>query len=503
MGEKFKKLKRKAWRICWFKSLTAGLALGAFTTGTLRWLSNFKLLPQDILIPYIAGGASAVILWLLFFLLLRPQDARLAKRLDREFELKERLQTMLEFRNASGAMNELQRRDANEALHAVPLGHFKYKRAWIYLSAFLLSASVLATSFVFYPPAEETKPPEKPEIPFEVEDIQLDALKELIESVRTSEMASPYRENVVAILERLLADIPGATTVSKKNELVLTAMEEILEETDASSAAVELIDALWQNEQPGTKSLAKMLNYYVWPRNNPWDKFEKSKNDLHNILLHEDHGNESANADKMFTETRQALTAISAEITTSLIGAKVPQEDPLFLHLTRLSSANETNPDGTRLYGLGTMAEKLESYDAIERELEGTLSILGAEIFHALEGHAANTNTGEGAVTKLASLFGCALPRFERPNLYDASTGDGSGDSTGPSGSIGGGDIIFGSDDIVYDPVSGQYVEYGKIIAEYNRLMLGKLQSGNYSEEERIAIEKYFAILYGGFQKKD
>ena len=33
--------------------------------------------------------------------------------------------------------------------------------------------------------------------------------------------------------------------------------------------------------------------------------------------------------------------------------------------------------------------------------------------------------------------------------------------------------------------------------------MFGKLQNGNYTDEEKLAMEKYFDILYGGFDEGD
>jgi len=49
----------------------------------------------------------------------------------------------------------------------------------------------------------------------------------------------------------------------------------------------------------------------------------------------------------------------------------------------------------------------------------------------------------------------------------------------------------------------GEYVEYGVILDKYYKLMFGKLENGQYTDEEKKAIEKYFDILYGGFDNKN
>ncbi len=502
MSEKFKQLKNRICRIRRFKSLSAGVGIGLGVCGGLRLLSAYEIFPLDNWIPILVGILCGAAVWLLFFLLLRASDMRLAKRLDDQFSLDERLQTMLEYREGEGAMLELQREDANRALDAISPRHIKYTHAWLYLLTLAIGTAALTLSLVLGAP-EAAPPTPKPDEPYSVEELQLAALEELITSVKASEMASPYRENVVAALEALLEEIPNASTVEQKDALVADAIDAIYLETDRSSAAVELMDALWRNEDAAVKALAQHLNYYAWRAGGEWDKFEETRQKLLSSLLHQDHGeNDMADA-AMLADIKDRYVLIVTDITTAMAGVGLPTDAPLFLQLTRLASARENNSDGTRLWGLATMASDLASYADVERELEGTLSLLSPEIFRALELHATNTATGEGAMTKLADLFGVPLPQFKRPNLYSAggsSGGDSMGDGSG--GSIGGGDVVYGSNDVVFDPVTGQYVEYGKIIAEYNRLMLGKLQDGKLSEEDKLAIQKYFDILYGGFQDK-
>ena len=55
---------------------------------------------------------------------------------------------------------------------------------------------------------------------------------------------------------------------------------------------------------------------------------------------------------------------------------------------------------------------------------------------------------------------------------------------------------------MVLDPMTNKYVEYGTILERYYKLMFGKVEDGDYTEQEKEAMEKYFAILYGGFEEK-
>ena len=121
-------------------------------------------------------------------------------------------------------------------------------------------------------------------------------------------------------------------------------------------------------------------------------------------------------------------------------------------------------------------------------------------IFKSLSDHKVNTDTGEYAVTRICNLFGYKAPAFERPRLINSSIdSDGGNDEGGGGGGAIGGGATFGSDDLVYDPNTGEYVEYGEILARYYAIMYGKVDAGAYTEEEKTALEKYFAILQDGF----
>ena len=69
-------------------------------------------------------------------------------------------------------------------------------------------------------------------------------------------------------------------------------------------------------------------------------------------------------------------------------------------------------------------------------------------------------------------------------------------------GGVGDG-AIFGSNDLVLDPVTGQYVEYGTLLDKYYAVVFEKLQNGSYNDEQKKMIENYFALLYGGIKKDE
>ena len=130
------------------------------------------------------------------------------------------------------------------------------------------------------------------------------------------------------------------------------------------------------------------------------------------------------------------------------------------------------------------------------------------ELYAVISAQKVNTNVGEHALKRLEMLFGMPAPAFERP-VFAADSGgnadDDNKDEDGPyQGGVGEG-VVFGSDDLVLDPFTGKYVEYGTLYAKYNAIMNEKLgdEGYGYTEAQKKAIEKYFALLYGGFKNQE
>ncbi len=499
MSENFYKLKRKSFCIRLIKSIVAGASIGLLTAGILLLLTKTERfilpLPTTVLI---ALGATLVIGTILF-LLLHVSDRKLAKRLDKQFSLQEKVQTMLEYKNEQGAMYDLQREDTDRTLAELIKKGVRFQRLWIYLLLLLLGAAALTGALLYTP---EPEPPViEEEVPFALTELQIVALEQLIQSVQDSEMQSPYREQVVEELTVMLDALKVATTIEERDAATDAAISQIYDITDASSQACELIDALWKYDNESVKTLAKTLNYYDWPKADEWDKFNGTLQDFRNTMVHADSTSESPDESKMTQETALWLMNVGTGIKTSVTASAISAEDALSVVLMRLASAEEENADGTRVYGLAKLSTLCPTagYASTQRELDATLTALGSEIFRALEQHAANTSTGEAAMTKIADMFDATLPLFKRPNLRETSaenvTPDGE-DGENIGGGIGSG-AVFGSDDLVLDPYTNTYVQYGTILDQYYNLMFGKLQEGGFTDAEKEALEKYFDILYG------
>lgn len=504
MGEIFERIKARAFTIRLIKASLSAVALGLLSSGVLLLLLSFEVILAGIELVIGVGIACFLLGGVGCFFLLRLSDRAVAARLDKEFGLEERVGTMLQYKEHTEAIHRLQRNDASEALGRVPVKIIGIETLWIYITAAVIAVAVFVSSLIFKP---VEVPPPVDDTPFSLTELQQTAIEEIITYVENSDMTSPYRENVADIVRGLLDELKKVDTVTKMNEAVTMANELILIETDASSFALEVIEDVWNSGTDPMKRLAEVLNYYNWPKADEEDKFESQLKVFRTALIHADSISENPDLEKMCSETALLLTKTSSSILTALMKADIPSDDALYLALVRLASTDENRDDGTHVWGFSTLGEKAETlgYTDTQRELDQTFAMLKGAISEALAGHRDNTSTGEYAVTRICQILDCEIPSFERPVMRETVSGGqeapGGDDSGGVSGGIGSG-TVFGSDDLVLDPDTNTYVEYGTILDKYYAIMFGKLQDGDYTEAEKAAMKKYFAILYGGFDEE-
>jgi hypothetical protein len=136
-------------------------------------------------------------------LILFPTKKRIARRVDRHLALGEKVQTMLAFRKDESPMAQLQRMDTDRILQETPRRRVKGVCTWLFAVIPVLAClSVVGTILV--PAKQPPEPPPVVENNFSITPWQEQALKDLIEKVKTSDMETEPKEGVVKQLESLL-----------------------------------------------------------------------------------------------------------------------------------------------------------------------------------------------------------------------------------------------------------------------------------------------------------
>ena len=495
MSNIFQKIKRRKICSAIIKSTLFGFGFG--TTAFAIPFAILKLTRSDykIFLLILIALAAALVSGAVFLLFSVQSTLRIARAIDRKFALNEKVQTMIEYRKEEATMYQLQRDDAAAELKKVYHKAAKARGVGACIVAALLGFTLTVSAIVVQPPKE----PDPPVItvPFEITDTQIKALKELTKRVRASGMYEPYRENVAVAVELMTDELKVATTTEQRDTSINKALIEILKQTDDASAACELITALWDMESTSAKQLAKALNYYDSTVYNKYEDF------LSSFEYSGDKPPAEVTEEERLEALKKALNECAESIRLAITGSMIAQENILCQELNSIAPSSldpvpivAMDNDEYNISSLALVADFI-GYERTLEELEILFVSVSSKLDAAMTEHKINTDTGEGAVTQICSLFGVARPAFERPYLYESSTGDGTGDGPGMGG-IGNG-TVYGSDDLVYDPFSNTYVEYGEILDKYYELMFNKTLGDKYTKEEKDALEKYFAILYNGF----
>lgn len=208
MNSSFDKFKKKTWLAVIVKCSLAAAAAAFLSVNVVLLpclLSGVRLLWVWYvligLVGFVAGGGIA-------FLCLRVDDGRIAKRLDNELKLSERVQTAYAYRDMKGDMLELQRADADAALGTASGNKRSLRNIVVTVAlaaALVLGVVALPVITVYADTSANAAAPVQPvDPPRPVTDWEWQALDELIEYVKASERADENaKTGMVAALEGL------------------------------------------------------------------------------------------------------------------------------------------------------------------------------------------------------------------------------------------------------------------------------------------------------------
>ena len=344
-------------------------------------------------------------------------------------------------------------------------------------------------------------------------------LEELIEYVETSKMEEEYRTEIANALKQLLVDLKATTTEPDMKLRLAEAMTVILAATKDSSSSAEILNELWNTEDKSLRKLAKALDTSTWGSvsSENWgdyaDKLNVFKEDIKNCGTM-NAGEESEAQDQQKPKVINYLGTRALKVNPALSRSGIAVDDAIYAVVSKLVGSGEYDQDGKKIYGFAKIVELGESLsdEEVILMIDETFAGMSNEIFTAIEQKKINTDVGEYTLTKLSTLFLVPLPEFERPDFVKNGENDvGNSDTGGKdeeneagsgSGGVGMGSI-YGSNDLVLDPLTGEYVEYGTLLDKYFAVMDSKLSDGGYTELQKEAIRKYFALLYGGMDKEE
>ncbi|MBQ9113496.1 MAG: hypothetical protein IJY05_01065 [Clostridia bacterium] len=476
--ENFKKFRRKFHIEALLKGVALGVSVGLIATAATWIVQKRAAAEWNILLYLLLFAGASIAASALGYLILRPSDKRIAKRLDKRAGLQEKTQTMREFAQESGEMVLLQRQDTESRLAATPKSAFKPKRLWVYgVVGALACASIITAAII---PEKTVKPAaEPPELEYNENDREWDliALENLIEEVKDSDMQPAAKTPVLAELESLLADLKLTDKDALMRELVVHTIKNI-------DNAVEDVNNYREFAESINKSLIPIAQSFSIGLVSG-DPLEMSK---------------------YMTKIRTALEKseylsadvknLSQGIRGTMVNSGVAATDELYQRIYAFTTALES------------FAASCDGWDDEKKlyELEMLFTDNNQAIGLSLEAQKINAEMRDYVIERLKTIFGITDAEVGSLNS-DASAKlenippdeDDKENNEGDDGGMGTGDTLYGSNEQIYDPtyekdgVLGNHVVYGDVLDKYSAIIA--VNKGELSQELIDLIDAYLNEL--------
>ena len=470
MGKGFSKFKRKLRLGAVIRALIVGLSAGTVTVAAL-WLVDKLNAAEPDFMAYIPPAAIAAALCLLILLLiLLPTQKRVARRVDKHLKLGEKTQTMLAFRKDQSPMAALQRADTDRILRETPRRKVKGVATWLFVLIPLM-ACLCMVGTILVPAKEPPAPPPVIENNFAITPWQTQALKDLIEKVKTSDMEEEPKEGVVKQLESLLIKLGSIKKEPAMKEAVISCIEGIHTAVSNHNTYDVLATAMYASPLDTVADLGGAID------------------SLQALLI----GEWMNTARTAIEDGTLAPSSLATGITQALTLSGVEAENEVHIAL---------------------LAFTVKLTALTEETAEETLQALFAEAEEALNSalfiQATNEEIEDDTIYTLLSIFGIKASEVPEHIFNDPDDPRREEDYEPEddldkihAGGLGSGEMIFGSDDTVYDPDREAYVTYGEVIGGYYAKISELLVDGNLPPELEEALNDYFAILFNGSENKE
>ncbi len=471
MSERFLKFRGQINRRRVLLCVALGLMLGIGVTSVLVILAKREIMGLRLLPSILIGLGVALLSTGVGLLLTRFDEKALARRLDEENSLGERTSTMVAFREDSREMARLQREDAQRALESVSAPKLRPAAIVTVLVAGLLSVSLLVTAA-----ALPTKQPPAPEPPAEEEGFlftewQKTRLLALIEYVRASDLRESIRPMAVEELEGLYDTL---LTVTKRADMVAEVTSSMVVIDDAVKA-VNTYDPIVKHLSLSTEESIRRLAASMGRVTG--DIPSQEITDLATLLA---------------KKTENPLPELATKLEIALMTLEIDREDAVF---KAVGGVIEQMRASDAWLATDTEEARIAALEQWFTDQIGTVRLAAAQ-------QSADRSVADTVITELMFIFGLTkndLPAslLEDGNKYEDIAGDyEEKDDELHGGGAGRDEMVYASDDEIFDPTDGKHVPYGEVLKDYFAVMNDRFINGELPEEYKNFIRDYFDALY-------
>ncbi len=462
MSLQFLKIKRKIRFETILKCSAVSLSLGILVSSILIIIYKSLGLEYNLLYFILIGLGVFIVFDIVLFLIFNPSDVKVAKRIDKQLNLKEKIHTMVEYEDKNGPLVGLQRKDAEDKLASISIKKFKMKFSYYLLILPLMALAVCATSIII-----KAKEPQQPPIeePISGDPYAILQIRIIIREVEANNVLMPAaKEAFVSHLEELIDNV-NVENITRNQEVSF--VNQTITEVSSSSSRVNSIDeiilALKNSNNEDMHALGIAISEY---------SAETMNSSLDTIRAYLVHASPS--------ERRRRLEEYNVEGFDLIANERLEATDEMNVFFVNLQK------------NLTTAIESQTYNDDILQVIETAKSDLEAVVIKQKE----TLVVANYIEQSLIEIF--QLPNNDETPVNPAPPIGGVGDETtgeGNGGGGGSGDIIFAGDDLFYDP-DGGLLPYYEVISKYMTYIDGLIADGVIDEELRGYYVEYFNSLY-------
>lgn len=462
MSLQFLKIKRKIRFETILKCSAVSLSLGILVSSILIIIYKSLGLEYNLLYFILIGLGVFIVFDIVLFLIFNPSDVKVAKRIDKQLNLKEKIHTMVEYEDKNGPLVGLQRKDAEDKLASISIKKFKMKFSYYLLILPLMALAVCATSIII-----KAKEPQQPPIeePISGDPYAILQIRIIIREVEANNVLMPAaKEAFVSHLEELIDNV-NVENITRNQEVSF--VNQTITEVSNSSSRVNSIDeiilALKSSNNEDMHALGIAISEY---------SAETMNSSLDTIRAYLVHASPS--------ERRRRLEEYNVEGFDLIANERLEATDEMNVFFVNLQK------------NLTTAIESQTYNDDILQVIETAKSDLEAVVIKQKE----TLVVANYIEQSLIEIF--QLPNNDETPVNPAPPIGGVGDETtgeGNGGGGGSGDIIFAGDDLFYDP-DGGLLPYYEVISKYMTYIDSLIADGVIDEELRGYYVEYFNSLY-------
>ncbi len=449
------------------------------TTGLLVFSIPYLILKLtqsrfNVLYLILIGVGVMLILFGLLFLIFKPNDQKVAVKLDQKLNLNQKVQTMIEYQNEDGLMVKLQRENTNKILSGISLKNLSMKFSAIFFILIGLSVSICITAFAMPTPKIDDPSIIIEDPNYELDDWTILAIRDLIKYIDESAMNDSLKAKDINELNGLIDELK---TADKESEMV-KAVEDVIGKLELE------LDIINTNNE--IHEVLRVTNHLSVT------KLSAQINDL--------------NIDAISNAVDGFITAIANE------AAAINDVDVSFGQVLKSSSLNKTDEAYLALINLNQKLLECKNEQDVFTAVTNVVNEQKEAILSAFRKQLENKTVTEYVVSELREIFG-----LNESN--DSNNPDGNDPDSNPSdpedpnanipphegdydGGYGTGEVIFGSDDSMFDPNRGK-VEFSEVISNYQNDIIGRLEAGKIPEELKEYFEYYYDILFGTLEDEE